>query len=402
MGQCSRRTASPNDPVCKCELGVGSWTPTAERFKHVRFLPSYVRTDISALVHRDNIFQTNSGAFFVQTFRPMAWVLIFLLLFTFTLLRFLDRRFLQAENEVIPDLTGKGFFSRARRVLLKTQELRRLRYALYHSLQDMIGRSSTTPVMGGNSTRQWVLGIGISLCGLFIILAYEAVVTSVFVQKSVQSGLRTIEDIRQCRIPPRHICMVENAVVESFWNNTIESYVQQSCANDEKPLFAPSFSAAVEMVATGKCKFLLEGPAVLDASTGKYCNVLLSTGKKLYSSGDSFILPMNSSLYKPLALETLNLRETGKLMSVEDFLKKRGECPWIESTSLGLKTLCPFFIAAFSFCGIMLAIMIFFPQFPKEKQHGKEESSNDTSGKVKWKINDMDDSIYSEEGSQKE
>lgn len=399
MEQCSNGTAFPEEPVCKCDLGVGSWTPTTQRFGHVQFLPFYLQTEIRAVVHRDNVFENSDSVFFLHAFCPITWLLIFLLLLTFTILRFMDCRVTPPEKDD-REAPGDGIISRTSHFLLKNDLLRRVRYVAYPTVGEMIGRGPGNYTIETNSTRQWFLSTGITLCGIFLVLAYEAVMTASLVQSSSHSIFRTIDDITQCRINASEICMVDNSAIHSFWSNAVENQIETNCQDRGEPLLASSFEKAIEMVAIGSCKFMLEGPTAFDATTGKHCNELMITGEPLHSSGDSFVLPNNSTLFEPLAKETMNLYETGRLTSIDEFFKRRGECSLMESTSLGLKTLKPFFIVAFCFCGLMFIVMVLFPQHPAKRSNNDDEKSRNCTEKVSWKGKDFDESSESLESSE--
>lgn len=116
----------------------------------------------------------------------------------------------------------------------------------------MIGQS-TNEIRGDyGSTRQWTLNFVIVLCGLFLVLAYEATMTYVshitcgvsfdngksplfailtiaipivrsalLVQEKIFSPFRSIEDVKNCYIPAEDVCIPQGGAVEEYWNNAV-------------------------------------------------------------------------------------------------------------------------------------------------------------------------------------
>lgn len=122
-----------------------------------------------------------------------------------------------------------------------------------HAVSIMVDYS--TSAVTDLTTRQWLLSITIALCGLLLMLLYEASMTyglphspvetspaptkprstcnetdeSTFyrcgsaslVKQSVASDFRSLEDFERCRIPDTDICFVGGDGIQTFWENSM-------------------------------------------------------------------------------------------------------------------------------------------------------------------------------------
>lgn len=133
----------------------------------------------------------------------------------------------------------------------------------------------------------------------------------------------------------------------------------------EFPRLIDSYEGAVEMVANKTCKFtIVDGATAGDAATGRFCRVLVTTGKPMYWGGSSFIMPRGSNLTKALSTTTVSFREDGSLQTVEEFYHERGECPLHSSAVLTVEKLKLFFILCYVGSFVLFIIMLIDPQTP--------------------------------------
>lgn len=89
-------------------------------------------------------------------------------------------------------------------------------------VNNLLGTGDADVEEDGNSMTQWLLNLTIGICGLFLILSYEASVTALLVEDGI-SDFRTLDDLKSCRIGANEVCLARGDVLESVWKNTIAS-----------------------------------------------------------------------------------------------------------------------------------------------------------------------------------
>lgn len=365
----------------------------SERDGRVRFIPPFSSGEVLVLTHVHHTSSGHRGVFFMAAFEATVWDLIFLLLATFTILIMLDRRFVPCCVDQVPPppLENTTWFQSFNSAMLKFRFIRRLRLAVMTAIEILLGRGSTKDHLQGNSTRQWLLRITMVLCGLFFTLSYEATLTAILVQEEIRAEFRTIEDIRQCRIDIADVCVPKGGAIESFFKSAVGSV---PCHNGLQPRMFNSYDLALKAVAEKKCKFLISDDLMAgDATNRRYCN-LVRVGERLHWGGSSFIMPKNSRYYDVFSKTTLDLREEGRLQSVDNFFRERGSCTPVYGYTLNLERLKSFFIVAFSLCGIFFILMVLYPQSPPQPV---EPPENECEAVATGKKGDDTDSISTRE-----
>lgn len=110
---------------------------------------------------------------------------------------------------------------------------------------------------------------------------------------------------------------------------------------------------------------------------GSHCGQIVHTGKPAMISQQGFIVPLNSSLTRPLSLGTLWLSQLNMLKTLDQFYTERGPCIVPMKSTITMEKLKIFFISAFSLCFIILLIMIFGPQELGELQSALGDANCD-------------------------
>lgn len=365
LEKCSRGIAPSNSSICQCELGVGGWMQTTERQGRAIFLPMFMKGEMRMVVHKDNTFSSTKGIFFLDVFKIEVWALFILVYLFLTVLRTMNRRFEPPRQNFEPIAEGH-LFHRFYHYLCQIDVRRRLYHAAFDTAFGMLLQGNVNRGMAGNSMRQWLLGLIVALNGLFFILSFEAVMTARLVQVQLKSSFNSIEDLRLCRINPRDVCLPRGGALESFWNQAIMSG-GGDCHAGDVPHMVDSYELGVKMVANKNCKFLLSGHSAVEVRSGKYCRKLVTSGKPMYWSGNSMVMPNNGNktVVHELSKAILDLRLRGRLQSVEEFHDKKGGCkPSEDLSGLGFEQLRVFFIASLSVCVVMMFCMCAIPQYP--------------------------------------
>lgn len=119
-----------SDSVCQCQMGVGGWMLTQQRYGKVDFLPVFVHDDLRVITHIENTYYSTNGLFFITTYSTDVWFAIAGLMATWTLLKMLDIRFVPPDDSFKPLPSTDGWYLRQRHFLLKSNIPRRLRKSL--------------------------------------------------------------------------------------------------------------------------------------------------------------------------------------------------------------------------------------------------------------------------------
>lgn len=87
-------------------------------------------------------------------------------------------------------------------------------------------------------------------------------------------------------------------------------------------------------MADGKCDwFYAFASSVMEAANGRYCKILSPVGSPFFDTTISYILPKSSNLTEVFSMETLKLREEGKLETARNLANKR-KCPSVTDPTM--------------------------------------------------------------------
>lgn len=119
METCTNGSATvETEPICRCEIGVGGWMLTLERFGRVDFLPPMIYDVMETTINIDYTYLDQSGTFFLTVFTKWVWLAIFGLFLFYVLLKLCDSRFAPCNGACKPP-EGLSRFGRARHWLMK-------------------------------------------------------------------------------------------------------------------------------------------------------------------------------------------------------------------------------------------------------------------------------------------
>eukprot|EP00177_Eucheuma_denticulatum_P007571 GFKZ01013782.1.p1 GENE.GFKZ01013782.1~~GFKZ01013782.1.p1 ORF type:complete len:366 (+),score=25.83 GFKZ01013782.1:602-1699(+) len=356
----------------------------SERLGRVDFLPSFLNDDIRVITHVDNTAERLDGAFFLTSFSPEVWLAIVSLMVIFVLLKLLDASFAPAlSNNAPPVPPNASWRLRTAHFLLKNNILFRVRKAVESITHRMIGQPPDKVQGDTCSFRQRLLNFVILLCGLFLILAYEATMTASLVQETIFSDFRTVRDFKTCKIPASDVCIPGGGTIEAFWRHAIAT----TPCNEESGLFPTVLSSASEMLektASKECKYSIGTGSVFgDATQGRYCGVLVLTGGHFLEGGCGFTLPFDSPYKDAITNATLQLKSEGALPSLEEYLERFGQCHFLFEPRLSFGRLRLFFFLAYGVCFLIFLGILLVPRKAVGKlggfDTGKSESGETTS-----------------------
>lgn len=134
------------------------------------------------------------------------------------------------------------------------------------------------------------------------------------------------------------------------------------------PTIVNSYDEAIEKTASKECRFtMLDGATARFATAGRFCKRLVVTGEAVNPSGASFILPRNSRYKEILTNSTMELRENGRLETLEEFFDRWGSCSNLSTTRLSMSSLRYFFVLAYGSAFVIFLVMVLDPQRPPNR-----------------------------------
>lgn len=328
-----------------------------------------------------------SHVFFLAPFETPAWIAIAGLILAHIVATMVDKNFAPPEPEHSPAADASGF-QRVRHVLLKTKLLRRMRLAFFWTAMSMVGHevhdAHQPSVRRGPSTRQRLLLLFALLCGLFLTIVYEAgLVVQLFNDKPV-SDFRSLEDITDCRLDARNICIPAGGAMEKFWNLTVEPARRRCNKNrsEDQPrrirasTGSDPYSSVLEHAATsGACSYAFASTHTISARVAsKFCNKLSIVGKQFYYVSSGFVLPKGSNLTTHMSAATLRLQQENRLPSAVEYATQSQArmCEGVKVTKISLRRLSAFFLVAFGTLLFITVYMLFDTGRPGERQAGEE------------------------------
>lgn len=146
---------------------------------------------------------------------------------------------------------------------------------------------------------------------------------------------------------------------------------RKPCHTDQDqtgPVIVDSYNELVAKTASKECKFSFAlGSTLLDAASGRYCDILVPTGEPFFEGGTSFVLPRGSNFTQSMSNETLILKAQGLLPSIQEYLRTETSCRLSTSPVLTFKKLRLFFLLAYAVCFVIFLEMMLDPQTIKRR-----------------------------------
>eukprot|EP00177_Eucheuma_denticulatum_P000902 GFKZ01001638.1.p2 GENE.GFKZ01001638.1~~GFKZ01001638.1.p2 ORF type:complete len:243 (+),score=24.64 GFKZ01001638.1:1064-1792(+) len=221
--------------------------------------------------------------------------------------------------------------------------------------------------------------------------------TAVLVRQSFQSQFRNLHDLQNCRILPEDVCLPTGGSTQAFWETGIAVRPCHHEPGRRGPTFVTSYDEMIRKVVKKECRFgVAGGSSISQASTGRYCQTLVETGRPFFEGGLGIVLPRGSPFKEMMDNATLKLQSDGALPSVEDYLSQQGECSVSTDNGLTFGRLRFFFVIAYIVCGVLLIEMIVALCMGDGRKPAEQERADDDG-----KADEADVGIKSAEGKQK-
>lgn len=332
---------------------------TVERHGKVDYLHHFYPVEMMALTNIGETYSPIREPFFLIAFTVPVWLAICSLIVLFTFLKLLDVKFSPPPTSYTPLPPSAHLLQKIGHFLLKSKILFRLRKATMSAASRMIGQASDEIVGERRTTRQRLLNFVITLCGLFLILTYEAAMTANLVRSTNRSDFSSIDDIINCRISSQDVCIPGGGAVESIWETSIKRKIlENNCAFGGEPKEKPrGYDDIIKKAHNNSCRFIfVDSFTAADARRGQYCRQVVITGEPAFSgSGVSFIMPKNSKYSSVLSDATLKLVEGGLMNELSEYTKMDVCAQGDDSGNISFPMVAIFFLAAL-FAGFLLLI----------------------------------------------
>ena len=346
MATCSHdQDALPADR-CPCNVGIGSFTMTNDREERINFVWPF-SNEAHAMVSRkaDLRADDSQNAWFVfKTFTPSVWVIIFVGIFLHALgTLFYGPFFEKAEEASRQAAHEPGICSSCTSVFWL---FKRFPAAVVFAYSHLVGypvgeRAHGTPSFHRSA---WlVLGI---TAGLFLLTIYEASLTVLLFESTVESPFRTLSDITDCNLDPSRVSMIEGGASQKFWNRAVNTSANmEKCGWDSVGVTVDNLEQGFRFVKEGKADYFysLEGSVKFRAN--RNCQDFKQVGEPFFSTAVAFLMAKttNETVLNALSRETRILREQDAYESAS-LLARRNSCEDVIDATITSGRLASFFI----------------------------------------------------------
>lgn len=376
---------------CKCDLGASGFVKTKGRLPRVDFATPFATDSFSIAQRTEEIGYQNSKLFFVEPFTLSVWAGLASLILTHSFVTIFDEHFKPPAKDTTPPVNA-FWFTKIRHFLLKTELLRRIRYAFLQTSKHMVGAETEDRVRSKHRSipvRQHFLQLGAILMGVFLTLSYEAALVSHLSADRPVSDFRSMEDVKNCRIEASDFCIPKGGASEDYWKNAIEASrndCRTKSAQEDRPQiigahgkFSDPSSAGLNAVATKRCKFLLAlTSTVTGAAHGRYCNILSVVGDTFSQAPVSFVLPKDSNLTAHIDAATVSFQQRDTLLTPIKHVVQQ-ECKGATEKRLNWKRLGFFFYFSWV-CHLIMFVYMLIDKGRHSDDCGNEEQDSEESG----------------------
>lgn len=198
------------------------------------------------------------------------------------------------------------------------------------------------------------------------------------------SDFETIDDLKNCTIASKSICVPETTNDGDFWKASIAPPREKCKKRNRNPEFLNQgtdggdvFSQGLAKVANpkDKCNFFLASKTTLStAAQTSYCGTLSVVGKEFSPNSLSFLLPKGSPYTAPLSAATLDLQTRGKIQDPISFAVS-SPCKRQIETQTSWRQLDVFFYASWTLLVVLLIVMCIANIFGTMRE-GRERAEN--------------------------
>lgn len=395
---------------CACDFGVGGISRTPERETQATFIVPFAFGSSSVAEKTGHIPNGRTKVFFLSPFDVYVWISVAGIIILHMIVTLFDRYFVPPmPSQRTPSDLPKA--QRIRHVLLKTQLLRRIRYAFFGTLGSFVGghwadmppeTSTTVPNQGEEqktkgttlestrlavnywkpkqSARQRFLSLYGITVGLVLALVYEAALVVQIFESKPSSAFRTIEDLRNCRIDVSDMCLPKGGATEALYKKSIAPHraIRGNCGKQSRKADEPKivegedpYTLGMKYVAsTEECNYFFGSTTLVEFfAAGEFCNRVSVVGESFSEKSSGFVAPNGANYTSVLNEITLELHEQNLLEDPVRHITRGRDCAPPQSNRVSLQQLGSFVILAYA---TLICLFIFVVCYPQEKKRNRE------------------------------
>jgi hypothetical protein len=147
----------------------------------------------------------------------------------------MDANFAPRRGHVLPP-GEQSRFEKARHFLLKSSILFRLRHALFNSMFHIVGQTVEVDTHKSGA-KEKIMNLLALAIGVFLLSIFQASVTYQVLLGVPQTKFKSLNDFKDCRVPPDRVCLIRRGASREFWDQAIapSEYVGHHSTSPTKP-----------------------------------------------------------------------------------------------------------------------------------------------------------------------
>lgn len=353
MSTCTPATQT-TPSTCPCDLGVGSFTMTHERYEKINFVSPF-SNEAHHMVSRKSDLRLDDSQntwFVFRTFPLDVWAIIVCGVFLHAIGTIFYGPFLPSENNRPDNRTSGRSSSGLQKASFATNcshvlwQVKHFPAAVLYAYAHLIGQPFSESSQGTPSFHRtaWLM-LGVTT-GLFLLTVYEASLTVLLFESTKTSPFRTLGDITDCNLNPGRVAMIQGGASQDFWNTAVNtSFLRQKCRWENAGLTVENLEDGFSHVLRGKADYFysLEGSVLFRSN--RNCKDFQPVGEPFFSTSVAFVMAKNGNktLLDILSAETRKLREEDAYPSAS-LVAARNSCDEVVDATITLGKLKAFFI----------------------------------------------------------
>jgi hypothetical protein len=206
----------------------------------VDFVTSFSDENFRVVTARNMVTSTSANRlFFFNAFSWQVWIGIAALLLVHVFVTAMDANFAPLRGNVLPP-GEQSRFEKARHFLLKSSVLFRLRHALFNSMFHIVGQTVEVDTHK-SGTKEKIMNLLALAIGVFLVSIFQASVTYQVLLGVPQTKFKSVNDFKDCTVPPDRVCLIRRGASRDFWDQAIapSEYVGHHSALPTKPDHSP-------------------------------------------------------------------------------------------------------------------------------------------------------------------
>jgi hypothetical protein len=155
-----------NSSSCTCDMGVGAWALTTQRFGRVDFIAPFSPERFRMTTRTSAVREVSSNnIFFISAFSMSVWLAIVGLVTAHIFVTMMDKTFAPADDDISMTRlrSDASKVAVARHLVMKNPYVYRLRHAFYNTAMHFVGQDNETVAGHKRSTKSRAMNLLASL-----------------------------------------------------------------------------------------------------------------------------------------------------------------------------------------------------------------------------------------------